>query len=180
MAERVDVLPRWVDPFKMAEHGASLEGGVPASHLSRLDGAGLTPVGDAAHVNLGFERHPEGFTMVRLGVRAEMRFTCQRCLGDAGLEVDRRSEIAVAVSPQDEQRLSERYDTALATEGRLDVHALVEDEILLAVPDIPMHGDPGDCDREMLAMQGGPGDDAPVGESENPFEVLKQWRDRKD
>jgi len=180
MAGKVDVLPRWVDPFKMADQRASLDGNVPFSCMQRLDDAGLRPGGDDARARLEFDRHPDGFGLVRIGVRARLLCVCQRCLGEMNLDIDRRSNLAIADTQAEDTGQKEGYETVAPVDGRLAVRLLVEDEILLAVPDIPMHEDTADCDNEVLALQVTPDAERQDGPRGNPFEVLRELRNRKD
>ncbi|MEA3410565.1 MAG: YceD family protein [Pseudomonadota bacterium] len=178
MAGKVDVLPRWVDPLKMADQRAGLDGDVPFSCMPRLAGAGLRPGNGAARARLEFDRHPVGFALVRIGVRAALVCVCQRCLADMRVELDRRSDLAVVDPAGIGAGVDERYETVALEQGRLRVQVLVEDEILLAVPDIPVHKDPADCDRAMLALQGSPVAEKAEERRENPFEVLKELRNK--
>jgi len=178
MAGKVDVLPRWVDPFKMADQRAGLDGDVPFSCMPRLASAGLRPANSAARGRLEFDRHPDGFALIRLEVRAALLCVCQRCLADMRLDLDTSSDLAVVDPAGIEAVVRDRYETVALDEGRLPVQMLVEDEILLAIPDIPVHEDPADCDRAMLALQGSPATQKAEERRENPFEVLKELRNK--
>ena len=84
---------------------------------------------------------------LRVTVRGEVVLTCQRCLGDLPFDVDIERRILLA---RDAVEL-ERLEQALGLEGeailvanRLNLVDLVEDEVLLGLPLVPMH-EPGEC-----------------------------------
>lgn len=116
------------------------------------------------HYTLSGKKGDRGQPELVLSIRGRLMLTCQRCLEslpfdlevDAALELVREdAEIADALLEDDER------DFVVASEA-LDVGALVEDEILLALPLIPMHGD---CDLPA---------DRSAGNKPSPFAVLSQ------
>jgi uncharacterized protein len=67
------------------------------------------------------------------------------------------------------QELPESRDAVTMTEDGLDVVALIEDELLLSLPMIPMHDDPA-CNRVLNALKHG--EDPAVESRPNPFAIL--------
>ncbi len=63
---------------------------------------------------------------------------CQRCLGALEFGVDVRVELELAESEREIAAADDDVDRVLATRA-MDVAALVEDEVLLALPMVPMH-----------------------------------------
>ena len=80
-------------------------------------------------------------------VKAEVQMLCQRCLKPVSVAVEIDRLLYLAASEAD----AERLETALADEGievivtgpTLDLAGIVEDEVLLSLPIVPMHAD---CD----------------------------------
>jgi uncharacterized protein len=66
--------------------------------------------------------------------------TCQRCLGEVGtlLEVE-RSYRFVADEATAEAQDDDCEEDLLAISREFDLHALIEDELLMALPLVPMH-----------------------------------------
>jgi uncharacterized protein len=85
-------------------------------------------------------------------VQAEVEMLCQRCLKPVGVAVDSDRLLYLAASEADADRL----ETALADEDveviiagqSLDLAGVVEDEVLLSLPIVPMHAD---CDMAISA-----------------------------
>jgi uncharacterized protein len=166
--------PRRLDVEAFAKDGGSLEGEWPMTMLRRL--------ADAAHP----DTKPSELQAARWSARGEHRpmrggppqiwlhlhgegripLVCQRCLGpvDTPIEADRsflfvEGEDAAAALDADSE------DDVLALTRALDLQALVEDELLLALPLVPRH----DVCPEPLPLSH---DDAPEEEKPNPFAAL--------
>ena len=109
---------------------------------------------------------------LELHADATVLLQCQRCLQPlpTTLVVDRRIRF---VDGEDEAaRLDEESDDdVLALPPRLDLPALVEDELILALPLVPRHD--GDCPVPLPASTAIESDDATPA---HPFAALAAWR----
>ena len=112
---------------------------------------------------------------LHLQASAPVALQCQRCLQAVAqtLVVDRR--LRFVRSETEAERLDETSeDDVLVLSPRLDLHALVEDELILALPLVPRHDGP--C-PEPLPM---PADDLADEEpAPNPFAALAALRTRR-
>lgn len=85
-------------------------------------------------------------------VQAEVEMHCQRCLKPVGVTVDSDRLLYLAASEAEADRL----ETVLADEDielmvtgqTLDLAGVVEDEVLLSLPIVPMHDD---CEMALAA-----------------------------
>lgn len=153
------------DPLKFAADGARLSGAVPVAELSRL----VSVVVDTAGV-VSYELVGESGVGRSLGLKFKasvvLQLCCQRCLGVMEWSLDRAS-ILQLVRPgtpiPDEELENDEFDVIEATLD-MDVLALVEDELLLAVPLAPRHES---CDPPR-----------PLGraDKESPFAALAKLR----
>ena len=149
-------LPEFVDPLRLARQEARLRGVVPLAAMARLgtlvrDGSG------AVEIELRFRLSASGVPRVDGSTTLLAPLTCQRCLGPIDLAVCPE----LKVSFPDGDGALERAELAagyepLEREGPVGLITLVEDEILLALPDFPMHS-PETCDRMPNAGEGGLG-----------------------
>jgi uncharacterized protein len=137
--------PRRVDIAAACADGLSLSGQWSLGALARLAEGGNAstadaPVDWAAH----FESRPVagGRPELWLGLQAtaQVRRECQRCLQPVALAltVDRRlrfvdDEATAAALDADSE------DDVLVSSRQFDLQTLVEDELLLAMPLVPMH-----------------------------------------
>ncbi|WP_462378998.1 YceD family protein [Pseudomonas sp. Marseille-QA0892] len=164
-------IPPHVDPRKLADRGASLQGSLPLSRFERLSAQLVDTVGDV-HASFTFERDELGAPLMRGVLETEVRMICQRCLDVAALPIHGEYTYVV-VWPGSEQSVPKAYDTLEVGEEPLDLLTLVEDELLLALPIVPVH-DPEDCQQPAGLDEPEPSEDEV--KRSNPFSVLAQLK----
>lgn len=161
-------LPVTIDPIQLAERGAQLSGTLPLKSMPRLAQGSLEGSGDVS-VELDFEREEGEQVFVMHGrLRVRLRVTCQRCLEAMDLELEAAPWLILTKSGA---RLDQREgDTdILVADKPLSLSGLVEDELLLALPMVPMHA-PDRCPVKVRAAGIAPEPAARSGK--NPFSVL--------
>jgi uncharacterized protein len=158
-----------------ARSGAALQGTVPLSGLARLRAQSVVePADTAAHFDaMGSERFDAtGHPQVWLHLSGSCRLTleCQRCLRpaevDLAFERDFRFVANEALAAVEDE---ESDEDVLVFERQFNLHNLVEDELLMAIPLVPMHASCPETPRFSVAD---PDFDAPAQEPANPFAVL--------
>ena len=169
--------PRRLDVRAFAQAGESLQGQVPLAQLDRL--VQECVASEVADVGVHWQAHAEERSeaggaksiWARLVASATLPLTCQRCLGpvQVPLEVDRWYRFV-----EDEETAQAQDDDCeedvLALEPRPDWLALVEDELIMALPLVPMHETcPSLLNVSLLPAEQEEG--APA-ERPNPFAVL--------
>ncbi len=166
-------LPDRIDPARLAEQGARIQGRVALGTMERLAPLLAGEPGEA-EVEMAFAVDARGLRTVHGRVRAEVLLTCQRCLEPVPVGIDGEFHLAVVASPTEERRLPEGLEPLdCGPGGTVATAALVEDEILLGLPLVPSHPDSG-CGRKEERRQGQ--EDVAT---ENPFSVLKEWQDKR-
>ena len=157
-------LPEFVDPFRLARQQDRMNGVVPIAAMTRT-AALVRDDSGVVEVALRFRMSASGVPRADGQVRMTARLTCQRCLEPLDLEL--ASELRVAFTDGDEAagraELAAGYEP-LECEGRIGLTTIVEDEILLALPDFPMHR-AGPC---TVAREAGA-----FGPEESPFSSLR-------
>jgi uncharacterized protein len=84
----------------------------------------------------------DGLPAVELTVSAELVLRCQRCLGPLRLSVAGCAWLAFdAAGERDALPGHDAYEVVPADPAAVDIAALVEDELLLSVPLVPLHED---------------------------------------
>ena len=109
-----------------------------------------------------------------LQARAEVALQCQRCLQPMASTIDIDRVFRFAADEREAERLDEETDDeVLVLEPSLDLHALLEDELILALPLVPRHEE---CPQPLLPAM--PSDDAgdDASAKPNPFAVLAALR----
>ncbi|MDH5512037.1 MAG: YceD family protein [Gammaproteobacteria bacterium] len=163
-------LPESIDPIQLAERGAQLTGTLPLKSMPRISQGSLEGSGQV-NVDLFFER-PEGEKIYLMhGVlRAQLRVTCQRCLEPMDLSLE-ASPWVILVRSGEQPGQPEGDADILVVDKPISLSALVEDELLLALPMVPMH-EPDRCPAgEYVARVRRTGD-----EEKNPFAVLSRMK----
>lgn len=153
------------DPVRFALDGRSLGGRVALAGLARLSDVLADTAGEVEWALSGV-RGADGKPFLRLELKARPVLHCQRCL--SGLEmVFEHVSLLRLVRPGtpigDDDLENDEYDT-IEAQPDLDVIALLEEEMLLALPFAPMHEG---C--EPPRPSGG-------GERKSPFDVLASLR----
>ncbi|MCU0935134.1 MAG: YceD family protein [Gammaproteobacteria bacterium] len=157
-------LPAYIEPVRLAELGRTLEGRLPLARMRRLADL-LADRGGEAAVRLEFRQEGRGRSTVRGWVRAGLLLTCQRCLEPFELTLDLPVRLAVVHSDVEAERLAEEEDPLLVDgDQALSLADVVEDELLLALPQVPAHPPPG-C-RVLVEAE------ASAGSPPSPFAAL--------
>lgn len=174
----VSLVPERLDVAAFARAQAELRGEIPATRLERL--AQEFPPGAPAEGPVHWTAHGDERTAMggkpqawlHLQAAAGVPLTCQRCLQPAvlPLAVDRWFRfVADEVTAISEDDTAE--EDVLVLSRHFDLIALIEDELLMAVPLVPMHDA---CPTELprSAVEQPP----PSAESSHPFAVLAQLK----
>ena len=164
---RAGNLPAAVDPIKLADSGTRLTGQLPVKAMGRLRALCLDE-SDKVSIDLSFERSGDR-TLGRMQgpIVAGLQVVCQRCLEKMTL-VLRAEPSAILVRAQDREDIIARDTDSLVIDGPILLSNIVEDELLLAMPMVPMH----DID-ECLA-----GEHRHRQERPKPFSVLGELKHR--
>jgi uncharacterized protein len=132
-----------LDVGQLAAQRTRLDREFPIDGFARLRDSLARPDGRAA---VQFRFHAAGaYPALEGAVRAKAWLVCQRCLQqfEAALE----SPVRVAFVGRDAEagRVPDEYDAVTAPGGRIQLAEFVEDELLLALPLVPMHATPAEC-----------------------------------
>ena len=167
-------LAHTVDPWRLASRHAVIAGETALRRLPRLAEV-LADTGGAAAYELNFHLDESNRVRITGWVRAVLPIRCQRCLETLEFPVDARLDLAVVLGDTEAELLPDTCEAVLANEGAISLRSLVEDELLLALPQIAMHAenlcDTPDWNRENFdAAETGQARDE-TGKT-NPFAVL--------
>jgi uncharacterized protein len=134
-----------IDSLKFAANGDCVTGRLSLAAMPRLADALVDTAGslDCRIGSFRGEGGLDGKMGLILQVSGRLWLHCQRCLGKVAFDcvIDSRLLLVPEGVVWSEDELeSEDYD-AIPAEHELDVMALVEDEVLLALPLVPRHED---------------------------------------
>lgn len=155
----------------IAEHlraGGTWRGTLPLTAFERF--AATVAGGGDVEVAVRFEPDDRAWARVTgtCGVRAEL--ACSLCGCDVVVPVECDLDFRLVASEAQAQALMPDLETVVATEDRISVVALVEDDLLLNLPES------GCDDRDECENWAEQRPDAATAEPASPFAVLRNWK----
>ena len=138
--------PPWSKPLdidRLADGEADIDFAVPLAELTRLRSQ-LASVEGLVRGRVHFTRE-SGFVVADLTVSGEATMSCQRCLEAMSEPVNSEVRVALIAAEADAGRVPQHLEPVLAAGGRVTIGELVEEELLLALPIVPLHAEASDC-----------------------------------
>jgi uncharacterized protein len=129
----------------LADREEVLSGEFRVSKLTRLAGLVHADRSGTVIATLAAERSAGGRLELSFAVRGTLVVTCQRCLEPFEWDVDEQTRWLVLDSDAQAERLDDDDSPLVLDEGRLRVEALLEDELIVALPMAPRHETIDDC-----------------------------------
>lgn len=152
----------------------SFEGTLPIASLRRLCEALASSDGEVSF-ELDFGRDSLGTSYVDVRASAPLSLICQRSLEPFVLPVALQARLGLIRDERDEAGLPPECEALLVAEdGRLSPADVIEDELLLALPLIPVNPDYS-LPAEVTGHDPEPGSASAV-HAENPFAVLRELK----
>lgn len=157
-------LPDRVDVARQVQARRVFEGTLPLASMPRLRGS-LAESGGEARYSIEFGKDGLGVAYLALHVEAGLPLVCQRTLETFVYRVKVDQRLGLIAREEEEAALPEGYEPLLVPDGQLDLADVVEDELILALPVVPMKpGAPLEWND--------PAGEAAGEERPNPFAVL--------
>lgn len=167
------VLPELVDAWRMVTQRRCFEGTLPLSRLPRLADALADSAGEC-HYALEFGRDEFDVGFLEIRIEAGLPLTCQRTLERFVLPVSTVQRLGLVRDEADEAALPPEYEPVLLdNDGELRPLELIEDELILALPLVPVK--PG---TEAVETEVPPTPEEV--RTANPFAALAALRQQKD
>ena len=128
--------PDWISPSRAAEGKRIYSGTIPISRMQRL-AALLVDARGVASFTAAFRTDLEKRVIIDLQVEAALPLLCQASMEVYDEQVSRNTELAVIEEDREQFDVPEIYEPVLTENGRLAFVSIVEDELLLGLPQIP-------------------------------------------
>jgi uncharacterized metal-binding protein YceD (DUF177 family) len=163
--------------LELARQGSRVERRLTAQEFSRL--SSVARILDSVDVALQFNTDEQGRSWVSGSADALVQTRCQRCLGDFSRRLQARVRFCIAQEPQASE-LARELDVFTADSGRVGLAELVEDDLLMALPERLCERDP--CEHAPHLSYPAPESDTKESgaDTENPFSVLAALKNRAD
>lgn len=180
-------LPVQIDPIRLAVAGQQLQGELEISRLTRLSDL-LTLTDGMVKVQLDFDIDVNKIHYARGSLKAALSLCCQRCMQAMPFELNIDVSLGFIAHEHQIEELVAEYEPYLLEESPIVLSDIIEDEILLALPQVPMHEEslcrPAVPLKEFNATDESvevsneqkshsqTADEQSAGKRKNPFEVL--------
>ncbi len=173
-------LPVQIDPIRLAVARQQLYGNIEISRFERLSEL-LTSNEGLVKVQFDFDVDTSKVHYVTGTLVAELSLCCQRCLQPMKWQLD--AEVALAFVEHEHQidELVVDYEPYLIESTPLMLSDMIEDEILLALPQVPMH-DESECNpavkinRQVEQVEAQDNAGQATSKRKNPFAVLADFK----
>jgi uncharacterized protein len=162
-------LPQHINMLRLSEQTAPFHGSLLIKNMPRLAPSLYSDEGEAV-VDLGLGTDEEGTRFCRVQLSAEVVLQCQRCMEPFKYGITSDFLHGVVSSEREAETLAEQYEPVIVQDGQLMVQDMIEDELILKMPIVPMHPDV-ECKVKLPVI-----DSISAKEEEaekNPFHVLK-------
>jgi uncharacterized protein len=167
-------LPESVDAWRMVSARRSFEGTLPIASMARLREALASSDGIVEYA-MDFGRDELGISYIDVRAHASLNVVCQRSLEPFALPVSVSTRLGLIRHERDEAGLPPECEPLLVAEdGRMHLADVVEDELLLALPLVPVN--PESRLPDEVTSHESEAESSDEGRSENPFAVLRELK----
>lgn len=132
----------FIDSVDFARNGKEIRGEIPMSALSRLCDMLAKSDGLLTYIVRGYRENDSN--MLEVSLQGTCVLICQRCLGELNYSANLLSRLRLLPADRLDEATEDDDTDAIEAEAKLDVLALIEDELLLALPFAPRHPE-GEC-----------------------------------
>jgi uncharacterized protein len=155
----------------------ALDFSIPFTELPRVSRELTSPEGEArGHVR--FSRQL-GQAVADLEVSAQPEVVCQRCMQPMRWPVTVKSRVALVSDYAAADRVPEEMEVFLVEGDSVSVRDLVDEEVMLALPNVPRHGEDSECARQEVQLPGQPDEPDDEPDTQKPFAQLGELLKRK-
>ncbi|TVQ41977.1 MAG: DNA-binding protein [Wenzhouxiangella sp.] len=162
--------PDWVNPERAASARREFAGTMPLARMPRVEDLVETGGTNEIQFVLAFSLNEQGQVRVDVEIKGSVPMRCQRTLGTFEQPLESRSVIGVVASEDDVAGLPDDYEPVLCPDQRLELASLVEEEVLLSLPLVPV--DPASSPVGQAA--------AVEEDTHRPFEGLAELRKKRE
>ena len=159
-----------IDVDRLADRQADVAFDIPLSRLPRVQ-AQIAGAQGTVHGVAHFRREA-GFRIVELELEGEAKLVCQRCLAPLTWPLASETRVAIVANEKDADGVPQEFETVHATDDRIRVADLVEEELLLTLPLVPLHESAEECQTVQGEVPTPAEEAAPAPDTQRPFERL--------
>lgn len=169
------IIPRHIEPRKFVNHAVVLQGEVAGDGLTRFAEASIKV--EHIEVELAFGFDEERRRTVTGWAKANLLVECQRCLELMPYAIEADIRWAIVWDEEKARQLPARLEPWIAGEEAEDLYAMIEEELLLALPTAPTHSEL--CIDSTLLSSGEVVEDDEATDKNNPFLALAALKSKE-
>ena len=133
-------LPQHINMLRLSEHAASYHGSLLIKDMQRLAPSLYSEEGEVV-VDLSLGADEESTRFCRVQLKTEVVLQCQRCMEPFTYGIMSDFVHGVVASQAEAETLADQYEPIIVQDGLLIVQDMIEDELILKMPIVPMHAD---------------------------------------
>jgi len=166
--------PALIDPHKFADQEKEINATLDLEYLDRFRQELASDKGEIVCSIKGSKVKDTRITLLELSLKGEVELVCQGCLQPFVYQLERNAVLYPVNSEEQMDRVADNGDPVLVGEDGLHVKSVVEDELILSLPLIPLFGE---C-QELEAYESGelPEESIEQAKKDNPFNALKDLK----
>lgn len=163
-------LPERLDLYATAEAGREYAGQIELASLERVLPLLVSDEG-SLEVSLRLGKREDGTRFLEGSISGSVRQRCDRCLESMTQPLELEFRLGLVHGQEEADALGDDFEPLMLTGEPTRIADIVTDEVLLALPIVPVHADLTECrvpETEFSPADGGG--------KQNPFAVLEQLK----
>lgn len=176
-------LPQVIEPRRLVNQGVILTGKIDRDLCVRLADA-VIEISEPIMADLNFDVADQGRKVVHVSATTTVLIACQRCLEPIALPLAIDTMLGIVWSEDQAKSLPKELEPWVVEEEAGNIAALVEDELLLALPFVTFHPEDQcsvashstDSFSTDESLDGEGLEDKSNAQAKNPFSILEQLK----
>lgn len=169
-------IPPYVDTRKVFLQTGKLVGTIEFGRMQRFQDCLLKNAGNV-QVELEFSTNKSKQQLISGKLSTLVSVACQRCLEAVEIKLEEFFDLALVRKEADIEKLEDWLDPWLCEDHKLDVAAMIEEQLLLCLPLVNTHTDKNCLDKLGYQQAAVAKESAKIRSEESPFAILKTLKD---
>lgn len=141
-------LPKCINVERLCRQNENLSGRLLITDLPRLKSMQIELTEQPIDIILEFRHEENQQAIIKGTIKAILNLRCQRCLGAFLYAINSDFQWGIVKDDKQAKQIQHHYDPIIVSaDGSIELIKLLEDEIILNVPIIPMHQNVLDCGK---------------------------------
>lgn len=170
-----NLLPQKVDAFRFSDNEIHLQGIMLIKNMERLAPSLSNDSGEVS-VDVEFGVDEQDVRFIRGQYSTHLMLRCQRCMEPFEYSISGDILVGIVHSEEEANQLPKDYNSVIAEEGMLVLQDIIEDEIIVSLPVVPMHSAVNCKVKLPFSINPTHLDET---EKENPFKVIELLRSKR-